>query len=300
MAFSNPIVAGTELVRKAIQSPNYVTGVSGWSINRDGTAEFSNIIARGEITASELDVIENGGDRGRIHAYFDALNLEPKIELFIGEQNILDNWGQPETESAPAEVVADISTVTGAPRLRLTSGRINNRGSSSVSISGDNADVSDTSSINFAADNYFFATPGGIESSIMRDSFVDTTTDINETSTTFVETDTLMRVTFTAPPSGIITVHFGFRGSNNTDSQNCQMSYEIRQDNVAGTLLIAASSERVAIIKKAAGTTGVMTAYASIPHDGLSGTIFIRAMYSTSGVSTATFNNRYMTVHKSP
>lgn len=49
MPFSNPIVGGTALVRPAINSPNFVTGVSGWSINRDGTAEFAAAVLRGEL-----------------------------------------------------------------------------------------------------------------------------------------------------------------------------------------------------------------------------------------------------------
>lgn len=46
--FQNPPVGnqGT-LVRPAIKSPNYVTGSNGWSINRDGSAEFNNVIVRG-------------------------------------------------------------------------------------------------------------------------------------------------------------------------------------------------------------------------------------------------------------
>jgi hypothetical protein len=47
--FNNPIVGGTQLVRSAIQSQNFVTGVSGWSINRDGSAEFAAAILRGEV-----------------------------------------------------------------------------------------------------------------------------------------------------------------------------------------------------------------------------------------------------------
>lgn len=35
------------LIRDAIRSRNYVAGVSGWSINKDGTAEFSDIVIRG-------------------------------------------------------------------------------------------------------------------------------------------------------------------------------------------------------------------------------------------------------------
>jgi hypothetical protein len=47
--FTNPIVGGVKLIRQAIQSPNYVPGVSGWTINRDGTAEFSGVTLRGEL-----------------------------------------------------------------------------------------------------------------------------------------------------------------------------------------------------------------------------------------------------------
>jgi hypothetical protein len=50
--FNNSILGGlTALIRPAIQSPNYVPGVSGWSINKDGSVEFNNGIFRGTITA---------------------------------------------------------------------------------------------------------------------------------------------------------------------------------------------------------------------------------------------------------
>jgi hypothetical protein len=49
--FSNPIVAGVALIREAIQSPNYVAGTSGWTINQDGTAEFSDTVVRGDFEA---------------------------------------------------------------------------------------------------------------------------------------------------------------------------------------------------------------------------------------------------------
>lgn len=48
--FDNPIVAGLQLLIDAIQSPNYVAGVSGWTINKDGTVEFNNGLFRGTIT----------------------------------------------------------------------------------------------------------------------------------------------------------------------------------------------------------------------------------------------------------
>jgi len=51
MAFTNSILAGSKLVREAIQSPNYVSNVSGWSVNKDGTAEFADLTARGRVVS---------------------------------------------------------------------------------------------------------------------------------------------------------------------------------------------------------------------------------------------------------
>lgn len=46
--FDNPVVGGqSKLIRSAIQSPNYVAGVSGWTINKSGTAEFNSATLRG-------------------------------------------------------------------------------------------------------------------------------------------------------------------------------------------------------------------------------------------------------------
>jgi hypothetical protein len=48
--FSNPIVGGDgALVFPSIHSPNFVHGVSGWSINKDGSAEFQDVILPGTV-----------------------------------------------------------------------------------------------------------------------------------------------------------------------------------------------------------------------------------------------------------
>lgn len=48
----SPVTAGNVLVREAIQSVNYVAGVSGWTINADGTFEFSGGTFRGTVVVS--------------------------------------------------------------------------------------------------------------------------------------------------------------------------------------------------------------------------------------------------------
>lgn len=40
--FNSTVVGGTVLVRSAIQSANFVTGVSGWTINQDGSYELGS------------------------------------------------------------------------------------------------------------------------------------------------------------------------------------------------------------------------------------------------------------------
>jgi len=48
--FSNSITGrGGALVRQSIHSPDYVPGVSGWTINRDGSSEFNNGVFRGSV-----------------------------------------------------------------------------------------------------------------------------------------------------------------------------------------------------------------------------------------------------------
>jgi hypothetical protein len=55
--FAYSIVAGTVLVIDRVQSPNYVTGVSGWAIFQNGTVEFNNAVIRGSLSAGGGHVV---------------------------------------------------------------------------------------------------------------------------------------------------------------------------------------------------------------------------------------------------
>jgi len=55
------ITAGLgKLVIPAIMSPNFITSVSGWSINKDGSAEFNNLTIRGTFFGTNY-IINNSG-----------------------------------------------------------------------------------------------------------------------------------------------------------------------------------------------------------------------------------------------
>jgi hypothetical protein len=58
--FNDPIIGGDgDLIRDRMRSPNYVAGVSGWDLEQDGSAEFNDLTARGNVligtpTAAEI------------------------------------------------------------------------------------------------------------------------------------------------------------------------------------------------------------------------------------------------------
>lgn len=58
--FGNPVVGGTTLIRPAIRSPNFVTGLTGWSVNVDGSAEFNNVTIRGALTIGGTNLYYSG------------------------------------------------------------------------------------------------------------------------------------------------------------------------------------------------------------------------------------------------
>lgn len=55
MAFRNAILGGDDiLVRDKIKSENYVPGVSGWQIERNGNAEFNDVTIRGDVEVGSV------------------------------------------------------------------------------------------------------------------------------------------------------------------------------------------------------------------------------------------------------
>lgn len=63
MPFQNSIVgAGNTLVREMMRSPDFVSDVSGWTINRDGSAEFNNVSIRGSVVVGGSIIMTDAGD----------------------------------------------------------------------------------------------------------------------------------------------------------------------------------------------------------------------------------------------
>jgi hypothetical protein len=74
VGFRSSILAGINLVREAIQSPDYQPGVSGWSIKRDGSVEFNAGEFRGTLhVGDDQDYVEVG--------------LDPNPKILLGTSN---------------------------------------------------------------------------------------------------------------------------------------------------------------------------------------------------------------------
>jgi hypothetical protein len=75
--FGNPILGGTALIRDNIHSPDFITGVSGWSINKDGTAEFNGVTVRGTIIlgngSTNTIILDNTRDALFVYDQFGKL-----------------------------------------------------------------------------------------------------------------------------------------------------------------------------------------------------------------------------------
>lgn len=90
MPFANRIIGGGgALVYPAIKSRNFVAHVSGWSINKDGTAEFNNLTIRGVFAGTNFIINTNG-----LFAYSSAPafgNLAASV--VPGTTNVVDPFG---------------------------------------------------------------------------------------------------------------------------------------------------------------------------------------------------------------
>lgn len=80
MPYNNPIAGGDNLIRPALQSPNYSPGVSGWIVRRDGSVEFNNAVFRGSVfvqSGTDTIVIDNNTFGFPSIAFYTAPNTYP-------------------------------------------------------------------------------------------------------------------------------------------------------------------------------------------------------------------------------
>lgn len=115
--FDNSTTAGDgTLILTAIKSPDYSPGVAGWSVNRDGSAEFNDAVIRGTV------VITNTGEELLV---YDGQPAAGNLIASIAAQAGTDAYGNafPQGIGAQAaDIVGQISTGTVGKRIVMDPG----------------------------------------------------------------------------------------------------------------------------------------------------------------------------------
>lgn len=102
----NPVVGSTVLRRPAIQSPNFVTTVSGWSINADGSAEFNNLTIRGTFQGINYVLNSSGA------FFYSPSEAAGNLIASVAPANGTDAFGN--------HYLQDLATYTGASACQMT------------------------------------------------------------------------------------------------------------------------------------------------------------------------------------
>lgn len=140
ITFRSSVVGGTTLVRDAINSPNYVTGSTGWTINADGTSEFGEAVIRGLLRVNAavgdafLEIFASGdtvnidtqpGSTGLVNPVFqgsrytdtDTVNQEISIRddgpVFTPFEKTTWQIGASDANGAFARLFTTLFTITG-------------------------------------------------------------------------------------------------------------------------------------------------------------------------------------------
>lgn len=150
MTFTDPIIGGSSvLVREAIRSRNYVAGVSGWTVNRDGTAEFNATTIRGSLLVTDPDgsyvrvYDENPGDGAIIEFGLPTIGLTRTPGSISSTTDALGT-GQP-------GLIITSPTVNGTPTAVLAMIADTVEDESRVSIGGDNLSLFATDEVRIVA-----------------------------------------------------------------------------------------------------------------------------------------------------
>ncbi len=117
--FDNPLTGGQgALIYPRIMSPGFTPGSSGWSIERDGSAEFNNVVVRGEVYVQSPST----------GSYVRIWNQVPGNSAVI-EIRPDDSVG---TVDAPAYIATGTDSVFGQGGLSISGPSINGSGIPSI------------------------------------------------------------------------------------------------------------------------------------------------------------------------
>jgi hypothetical protein len=148
-----PVVGGNVLVREAIQSPNYVPGVSGWTINADGTYEFAaggtfrgTVVVAGNNDSSITIVTQAGQPAiqlqpGTLTGFTNYNNARQPAQLFV--QSV--SGGTEGLSFARFNIASDYSNNAGGasrrPNIEMTGASYDGTVAPSMTLTTENLNV---------------------------------------------------------------------------------------------------------------------------------------------------------------
>lgn len=313
MAFSNPILGGDTLIRNAIQSENYVPGVSGWAIFRDGTAEFNDITARGDITANRVIVTDNNGNEISIDP--GPLGVLPPTIVFQHNNDpefsfsgrISDEWvgsGGSARGQLNIQPSSPFTNPNGrsAPRIELVSRSQDGNQAAQVNFTTD--DPPDIPVDLTVDETYHVQIPilrpfrvGDNSLSTLR-----TTTSqayvVSDAGTSLTVIGAIMPVT----ANGTLKIHIGSRIDNAGVGSTSFLSFTIREDTVNGNTIAgqAASDNRCVSnggdLERAIGRTFLIS---GLPTNLIAWVVLL-AYRTSNAANAATFGQRDLIVERVP
>lgn len=339
MSFANPILGGdSNLIRQAIKSPNYAAATDGWTINKDGTAEFNNATVRGSVSAGSGTVLLNAGGLNihssvtgkqsdiNINAQFLA-RLYPddgqsKAQLVV--VGGLGTGGEVLLNAVPSSVPGitfndgkiivsrDDAGGDSTPRMSIFPPGIPGKALPTIILSGGNTTLNQ-SDINLQSD--VTRTFGDLQvggqldygsaGSVPKDQ-IGSTANGNTNSATFQNT---LNVTgthgtvFIAPPSGSVYVSVSCVAGNNTAGSYSIMDWEIRDGNVIGSGSIwRGANENTAAVHQSstANSQGSLSSFGIATGLTPGATYNAYLCYHVGSGGTSSYNRRHIAVIPMP
>lgn len=285
--FADPIVDGNgTLVINNVHSENYLAGVSGWYIGKDGFAEFLDLLVRGELRTGDTGqrvVINDSGAGGLIRLFSgDAQEVLPGF--LLGFSNVFSN-NDPWIDLGSADIgFGRVHWLLEPPRGSTDSGRI---------VLTTNATARGL--LELESDVALLAPA-------MRAVSASDPAVVTTTSTGYVALSAASSGSMLYPPSGVVQVFLDATLQNSVAGNFAALSLEIRDTNAGGTLRVAAADAICASAQSGAvadGSPGSMSrVFSGLP---TSGTMFFRAMgRSGAAANTASFIRPTITVVPQP
>jgi hypothetical protein len=308
VTYSNPIVAGDILIREAIKSENYVQGVSGWAIFRNGDAEFNDIVARGDITARSVIVpfVNQEGDEYEIRIVEQNID-QPNIEFaFTGTD--IPNWDEG-TFSVEA-----FDTPTGWGELNIQPLQPNNMSLGSppsLRIQSNRADADAPGAVDFLASasisgrrpRFTLASAYDVvipsmrpQVSALASNLARTTNSVGAFTATNGAGD-VAEIFINRPASGSLNIRID--GQFFITANQGVIGFEIRDTNSAGTVRNAATVADSIIMSGTSADTQERH-FDVFNIAGTSALLYVRVMYQVTVAATLTMQRLRLTVKPNP